>query len=53
MENNKRTKEEMIEYFKHLAYEFEKQALETNDPKHWGKAEAYELAAFNLERNMK
>ena len=51
-----RTKEETIKYFKNLAWHFEKQAYKGNkliDPEAKGKAEAYELAAFELERNMK
>lgn len=48
-----RTKKEMIEYFRQLAFEFGKQAHKDNDLIAQGKAEAYELAAFELERNMK
>jgi len=49
----KRTIQETIEYFKILSYEFEVEAHQNNDPIARGKAEAYELAAFELERNMK
>jgi len=47
-----RTKEETIELFKKYAFEYEKEANRNNDPIAKGKAEAYELAAFELERNM-
>lgn len=53
---SKRTKQETIEYFKELSYEYEKMAArEFNDfdkIEYETKAEAYELAAFELERNM-
>ena len=52
MANAKRTKQETIDYFRHLAYEFERQANVNNDLKAEGKAEAYELCAFELEKNM-
>lgn len=48
----KRTKQETIEYFKYLAFEFEKQGYRNNDSSALAKAEAYEIAAFELERNM-
>lgn len=51
-----RTKEETIKYFKYLAWHYEGQAYEGYklvDPEAKGKAEAFELAAFELERNMK
>lgn len=51
VEKVKRTKQEMIEYFKLLAFEFGKQAHRDNDLVAKGKAEAYELAAFELENN--
>ena len=54
MENIYRTKEETIAYFKQLSFEFEKEAHRNNDdPFSEGKAEAYKLAAFELEHNMK
>lgn len=56
MERSYRTKKETIEYFKTLSYEFSKQAHREEDPtakaRLSGKAEAYELAAFELENNM-
>lgn len=52
----KRTKEETIELFKQYAYEFECDAARTDDEiksaAYRAKAEAYEMAAFELERNM-
>ena len=54
-ENRYRTKEEMIEYFKHLSYEYEVKAHRGGEGSDYllAKAEAYELAAFELEHNMK
>lgn len=56
MERTYRTKEETIKYFKHLAFEFSKQSHRAEDQMEKamlkGKAEAYELAAFELEHNM-
>lgn len=47
------TKPEMIDFFKKMAYEYEKRAHRNNDdPILYAKAEAYELAAFQLEYNM-
>lgn len=48
----KRTKEETIEYFKQLAFAFAVIAHRQNDDVAKGKAEAYELVAFELEHNM-
>jgi hypothetical protein len=48
----KRTRQETIDYFKKLAYEFAKEAHRNNDLVAKGKAEAYELVVFELERNM-
>lgn len=52
----KRTKQETIELFKTYAFEFEKQAARTDNDEERicarAKAEAYEIAAFELERNM-
>lgn len=53
MENIYRTKEETINYFKELAYKFRIEAHRNNDLIAQGKAEAYELAAFELEHNTK
>lgn len=58
-ERAKRTKQETIEYFKHLScwFEVESHRLEAGGrlldaAESHGKAEAYGLAAFELERNM-
>lgn len=55
--NNKRTIEETIELFKNYAYHFEREAQRCSDKEtaaNWeGKAEAYRLAAFEIEKNMK
>lgn len=53
----KRTKAETIAYFKELAYHFEVKAhraenLEEKN-RYSGKSEAYKMAAFEIERNMK
>lgn len=48
----KRTKQETIDYFKHLAHEYEKDAHRNNNKEAKAKAEVYELAAFEIERNM-
>ena len=50
--NDKRTKQETIEYFKWLASEFAKTAHRNNDPIAAAKSEAYELAAFEIEKNL-
>lgn len=51
-----RTRLEMAEYFRNLAYEFEKEGHRAdNDKDRWkafGKAEAYINACFELQRNM-
>ncbi len=54
-----RDRQEMIEYFKRLAYEFEKEAHEQAKKGNvrasahaLGKSDAYEMAAFELEHNM-
>lgn len=52
MEHTKRTKQETIEYFKQLAFEYEKDGVRNNDSVALAKSEAYELAAFELEKNM-
>lgn len=52
----KRTVEETIEYFELLASEFEKKAARERDElakvQYTAKSESYELAAFELKRNM-
>ena len=52
MGNRYRTKQETIEYFRELAYTFAVQAHRENDLVAKGKAEAYKMAAFELEHNM-
>lgn len=56
MERTYRTIQETIDYFKLLSYEFAKESHREKDlmkkVKLEGKAEAYELAAFELEHNM-
>ena len=47
-----RTVEETINYFKWLSREFAAQAHRENDEVKRGKAEAYEMAAFELEHNL-
>lgn len=57
MEHIKRTVQETIKYFRHLSHLYEVDAHRSDDPitKAQAKAtaEAYELAAFEVERNMK
>lgn len=54
VERTYRTKAETVEYFKYLARSFEIEAHRDNDnPVLYAKAEAYEIAAFEVERNMK
>lgn len=48
-----RTREETVAYFRQLSFEFAKEAHRSKDLVAKGKAEAYELAAFEVERNMK
>lgn len=43
----------MIEYFRNMANSFAVQAHRLNSEFLRGKAEAYEMAAFELEHNMK
>ena len=50
--NSKRTKQDTIDYFKTLAYEFEKKAYREDDLIAKGKSEAYRLVVFEIERNM-
>lgn len=50
---DKRTKQEMIEYFRNVATVFAIEAHRMNSEFLRGKAEAYEMAAFELEHNMK
>ncbi len=47
------TRAEMIKYFNRLAFEFDTIFARTGDLEAKGKSEAYELAAFNIERNLK
>ena len=47
-----RTRREMIEYFKQLAFNYYKDAAMYHNDFLKGKAEAYEMAAFELEHNM-
>jgi hypothetical protein len=47
-----RTRQEMIEYFKQLAFDFYKSGGMYHNDFDLGKAEAYEMAAFELEHNM-
>jgi hypothetical protein len=47
-----RTKQEMIDYFKQLAFDYYKSASMYYNDFLKGKAEAYETAAFELEHNM-
>ena len=53
MERKYWTKEELVQYFKQLAFEFEVQGGRNHDRFALGKAEAYETAAFELEHNLK
>lgn len=54
--SDKRTVEETVEYFEQLASEYDKQASrkqnELTRAQNAAKAEAYELAAFELQHNM-
>lgn len=45
------SKKEMIDYFNFLAHSFSVEAHRNNDLFAKGKQEAYELAAFELEKN--
>ncbi len=51
-----RTKQETIEYFEWLQYEYEKIAARTDDETERmhaeAKADAYNIAAFELKHNM-
>ena len=55
--NNKRPIKETIELFKNYAYNFEREAQRCSEKEtaaNWrGKAEAYRMAAFEIENNMK
>ena len=46
------TKEELVAYFKQLAFEFKTKGGRYHNDFYLGKAEAYETAAFELEHNM-
>lgn len=54
--NRYRTKKETIELFKQYAYGFGCDAARTDNPEkrieYLAKADAYEIAAFELEHNM-
>ena len=52
MEKRYRTRQEMIEYFRQLAFEYYKDAAMYHNDFYKGKAESYETAAFELEHNM-
>lgn len=62
MERTYRTNEETMKYFKSLAYEFAMQSRKIQESTEersevyanflMGKAEAYKMAAFELEKNM-
>lgn len=56
-ERTYRAKNEIIEYFRKLAFEYEKEAVRTEDRKeeieYRAKSEAYDLAAFEIEKNMR
>lgn len=49
VERTYRTRKEQIEYFRLLAYEFQKEADRNDDLVAQAKAEAYEISAFELE----
>ena len=49
---SKRSKQEMIDYFLNMAHAFSVQAHRLNSEFLRGKAEAYAMAAFELEHNM-
>ena len=49
---SKRSKQEMIEYFRNMANSFAVQAHRLNSEFLRGKAEAYEMAAFELKYNL-
>ncbi|EOY7170485.1 hypothetical protein NQ830_12530 [Clostridioides difficile] len=53
LERTHKTKEETVKRFKQLAFEYERYSYRNDDKIANGKAEAYELAAFQIERNMK
>lgn len=56
MKHDKRTKQETIELFRRYQHEYEKQARRSKDKDisiaSMSKAQAYEMAAFELEHNM-
>ena len=52
MERTYWTQQELVAYFKQLAYEFEVKGSRNHNDFWLGKAEAYEMAAFELEHNM-
>lgn len=52
MSLEKRTRREMIKYLRELSREFNRKAEKNKDMFFQGKADAYEIAAFEIERNM-
>ncbi len=56
MKHDKRTKQETIELFRRYQHEYETQARRSKDKDisiaSMSKAQAYEMAAFELEHNM-
>ena len=52
MERKYWTKEELVAYFKQLAFEFKTKGGRYHNDFDLGKAEAYEIAAFELEHNL-
>lgn len=53
MKRTYRTKEETVAYFRQLSFKLEREAHRSGDLAAKGKAEAYDLAAFEVEHNMK
>ncbi len=53
MDKSKQTKEDAVQYFKELSHSYAVDSRRSgNCPVLAAKAEAYELAAFHLERNV-
>lgn len=53
MASNKETKDEAVQYFKQLSHDFSVDSRRAGDCLILAaKAEAYELAAFHLEKNV-
>ena len=53
MEKRYWTRQELIDYFKHLSYRYAVDACRDGDRYAKGKADAYLQAAFELEHNTK